>query len=86
MALFLDVRVRSDRFLVVYQSYLFGHNAGMGAITIVASILGMILGTAGFVMSVLSYLRDRPRVKVTLQWDMVDVTTREVRGLVRAKT
>jgi hypothetical protein len=35
-----------------------------------AAIIGMVLGTAGFVMSVMNYLRDRPKVKVFLKWDM----------------
>jgi hypothetical protein len=33
----------------------------------------MILGTAGFVMSVMNYLRDRPKVKVFLKWDMTPI-------------
>ena len=54
-----------------------------GALTTVGSVLGMVLGTAGLTISLLNYLRDRPRVKVTLLWNMVDSRTREVRGLVR---
>src|SRR5437879_1130780 len=34
-----------------------------------AAIVGMVLGTAGFVMSLINYLRDRPRAKVFLKWD-----------------
>lgn len=45
----------------------------MGEISATASILGMILGTAGFVMSILVYLRDRAQVKITLKWDMTEV-------------
>ena len=52
-------------------------------VTVIAAITGMILGTAGFVISVLNYLRDRPRVRVTLSWHMVDVHTKITRGLVR---
>jgi hypothetical protein len=48
-----------------------------------ASILGMLLGTAGFVMSILTYLRDRARVKITLQWKMQNLQTSETKGLVR---
>ena len=44
----------------------------MSALATTGSILGMVLGTAGFTISVLNYLRDRPQVKVTLQWNMVD--------------
>jgi hypothetical protein len=40
------------------------------AITQVAALLGMVLGTAGLVISLMNYLRDRPRVKVRLKWDM----------------
>jgi hypothetical protein len=39
------------------------------SIVTVASILGMLLGTAGFVMSLLNYLRNRPCVQVHLEWD-----------------
>src|SRR6266849_8635736 len=35
-----------------------------------AAMVGMVLGTAGFVMSLMNYLRDRPKVKVFLKWDM----------------
>jgi hypothetical protein len=43
----------------------------------------MLLGTAGFVMSILNYLRDRPKVKITLQWNMQIMGTEESMGLVR---
>lgn len=36
----------------------------------IATIVAMVLGTSGFVLGIISYLRDRPIVKVTLQWDM----------------
>jgi len=36
----------------------------------VAAMVGMVLGTAGLVMSLMNYLRDRPKVKVFLKWDM----------------
>ncbi len=55
----------------------------MDALTTTGSVLGMVLGSAGLAISLLNYLRDRPRVKVTLTWNMVDSRTREVRGLVR---
>jgi hypothetical protein len=48
-----------------------------------AAILGMVLGTAGFVMSLMNYLRDRPKVKVSLKWDMTEVGSNKVMGLVR---
>jgi hypothetical protein len=47
----------------------------------VAATLGMVLGTAGFIMGVLNYLRDRPKIKVTLKWDMTEVRTSAVMGL-----
>jgi hypothetical protein len=46
-----------------------------------AAILGMVLGTAGFVIGVMNYLRDRPRVKVTLNWNMVNPQTNEKIGV-----
>ena len=49
----------------------------------VAAILGMILGTAGFVMSLMNYLRDQARVRVILLWDMTDTHTLEKFGFVR---
>jgi hypothetical protein len=38
-------------------------------ITIASAIIGMMLGTAGFVISLFNYLRDRPNVRVCLNWD-----------------
>ncbi|GAJ19821.1 unnamed protein product, partial [marine sediment metagenome] len=35
-----------------------------------AALLGMIFGTAGLVIGILNYLRDRINIKATLQWDM----------------
>jgi len=55
----------------------------MGALTTTGSILGMVLGTAGFTVSVLNYLRDCPKVKVLLQWNMTDSRTGVIKGLVR---
>lgn len=39
-------------------------------LTSLTAILGVIFGIAGFVLGVLNYLRDRPKVKITLQWGM----------------
>lgn len=36
----------------------------------VASISAVILGTTGAILGALSYFRDRPKVVVTLKWDM----------------
>lgn len=48
-----------------------------------AALLAMVLGTAGFAMSLMNYLRDRPRVEVSLKWDMVDPLTNQKMGVVR---
>ena len=40
------------------------------AITQLAAVVGMVLGTAGFIMSLMNYLRDRPCITVRLKWDM----------------
>ena len=42
----------------------------VAVLSAVAAIVGMVLGTVGFVMSLINYLRDRPKVKVLLKWDM----------------
>lgn len=39
-------------------------------ITEVTALIGAVVGTAGFVLGIVNYLRDRPRVLVTLKWDM----------------
>ncbi|HLH10152.1 MAG TPA: hypothetical protein VKW78_23155 [Terriglobales bacterium] len=49
----------------------------------VAALLGMVLGTAGFVISMMEYLRNRPKVKVTLKWDMTDTLTKEKMGIIK---
>ncbi len=36
----------------------------------VASLLGIIFGITGAVLGTLSYFRDRPKIIVTLKWDM----------------
>ncbi len=48
-----------------------------------AATIGMVLGTAGFVMSLMNYLRDRPNVKVTLKWDMTSIRNGQLDGVVR---
>jgi len=52
-------------------------------LSMTASVLGMPLGTAGFAMSILTYLRDRAMVRITLQWKMQNTKTGETKGLVR---
>src|SRR6266700_2689712 len=55
----------------------------MTAISMTAAVLGMILGTAGFTISLMNYLRDRPRVRLTLKWDMTELGTGRLFGLVK---
>jgi hypothetical protein len=52
-------------------------------VSIVTGILGSVLGSAALAISILNYLRDQPRLKVTLQWDMSNTATRDKMGLVR---
>jgi hypothetical protein len=39
-------------------------------LTLLAALGGIVFGTAGFVLGVLNYLRDQPKIVVRLQWDM----------------
>jgi len=55
----------------------------MTIISMTAAILGMILGTAGFSISMMNYLRDRPKIRLTLNWDMTETQTRQMFGLVK---
>jgi len=56
----------------------------MPAITLseLAAVLGMVLGTAGFVMALMNYVRDRPKIKVSVNWHMEEVRTGEKMGIV----
>ena len=56
----------------------------MGKITLseLAAVLGMILGTAGFVMGLMNYLRDRPKIKVSVNWHMEEIHTGVKMGMV----
>jgi hypothetical protein len=49
-------------------SYVLNSHLKMHAITVseLAAILGMVLGTAGLVMGLMNYLRDRPKIKVNM--------------------
>jgi hypothetical protein len=40
------------------------------SVPLVSALIGIAIGTAGFVLGVLNYLRDRPRVVVSLTWDL----------------
>ncbi len=51
-------------------------------VTEFAAILGMVLGTVGFVMSVMNYLRDRPKIKAFVNWHMEELRTEEKMGIV----
>jgi hypothetical protein len=51
-------------------------------LTTVAAVAGLIFGFAGLVLGVLNYRRDRPSLRVVLEWDSVivgDKTGRQVR-------
>jgi hypothetical protein len=39
-------------------------------LTEVLAVVGSLVGTAGFVLGILNHLRDRPRIVVSLLWDM----------------
>lgn len=39
-------------------------------LTSAAAFLGVAFGIAGFILGVLNYVRDQPRIKVRLQWNM----------------
>lgn len=43
---------------------------GIQIVSLVTAILGVVLGTAGFTISILAFLRDRPRIAVVLNWDL----------------
>src|SRR5437867_336059 len=40
-------------------------------LTDITATLGAVFGTSGLVLGILNYLRDRPKVKVLLQWNML---------------
>lgn len=52
------------------------------SLTDVTALGALIFGVAGFVLSVVNYLRDRAKIVVTLQWDMKLSTTGELAGIV----
>jgi hypothetical protein len=39
-------------------------------ISLITGILGAVLGSAGLTISILAFLRDRPNITVTLNWDL----------------
>jgi hypothetical protein len=42
-----------------------------------------MLGSVALAVSILNYLRDKPKLKVSLKWDMTDTQTGKQMGLVR---
>jgi hypothetical protein len=42
-------------------------------LTTIAAIAGLVFGLSGLIVSILNYRRDRPKVRVSLQWDSVVV-------------
>jgi hypothetical protein len=42
-------------------------------VSLVTAILGAALGTAGLTISILAFLRDRPRITVFLSWDVESI-------------
>lgn len=54
----------------------------IAVVSMIAAVVGMVLGTAGFVMSLLAYLRDRPKIKVSLNLNMIDSKEYKPYGMV----
>jgi hypothetical protein len=52
-------------------------------VSLVTGILGAVLGSAALAVSVMTYLRDKPRLKILLQWDMTETQRGTLMGLVR---
>jgi hypothetical protein len=40
-------------------------------LTETTSIAGLLFGLSGFMLGIMNYLRDRPKIIVTLQWDLI---------------
>ena len=52
-------------------------------VSLVTGILGAVLGSSALSVSVMTYLRDKPKLKVLLQWDMTETRLGTKMGLVR---
>lgn len=52
-------------------------------VSLITGILGSLLGAAALIITFLNYRRDQHKVKVTLKWDMMDVATRRMMGIVK---
>ena len=46
---------------------------GIQIVSLVTAILGAVLGAAALIISILAFLRDRPRLTVFLQWDVESI-------------
>jgi hypothetical protein len=44
-------------------------------LTTVLATIGSLVGTAGFVISLLNYFRDKPKIRVALKWDMSSINS-----------
>jgi hypothetical protein len=44
----------------------------------------MVLGAAGFAVGAMNYVRDRPKLKVSVNWHMVEMGTQQHFGIVTA--
>jgi hypothetical protein len=52
-------------------------------VSLVTGICGAVLGSAALAISVMTYFRDNPKLKVLLQWDMTETQSRRLMGLVK---
>lgn len=48
-------------------------------LTMITALVGVVIGTAGFVLSVINYFRDRPKVIVTLGWNNISTNENGVK-------
>ncbi len=55
----------------------------MSLINDLATVIGLVTGVSGFTLGLLNYLRDKPRVKVELRWEMKTSDTQEKIGVIR---
>jgi len=52
-------------------------------VSLITGILGSLLGAAALLITFLNYRRDQHKLKVTLKWDMLDVATHRMMGIVK---
>lgn len=69
-----------------------GHEAGTlevelmissQTVSLVTGIVGSVLGASALCVSIMTYLRDMPKLIVKLQWDLTDIQTQSKLGVVR---